>query len=149
MRLAIISDVHGNLTALEAVVSDLKQQKPDLVFHGGDLATAGCNPAEVIDCIQHAGWAGVLGNVRRSGSMRIAIISDVHGNLTALESVMADLRQQKPDIIFHGGDLATAGCNPAEVIDLIADAGWPGVLGNTDEMLWEDSGIRAIEASCA
>ena len=79
--------------------------------------------------------------------MRIAIISDVHGNLTALESVMADLRQQKPDIVFHGGDLATAGCNPAEVIDLIADAGWPGVLGNTDEMLWEDGGIRAIEAS--
>jgi predicted phosphodiesterase len=32
--------------------------------------------------------------------MRIAIISDVHGNLTALEAVMADLRQQKPDIIF-------------------------------------------------
>ncbi len=79
--------------------------------------------------------------------MRIAIISDVHGNLTALEAVMADLRQQKPDIIFHGGDLATAGCNPAEVIDLIADAGWPGVLGNTDEMLWDDSGIRAMEAS--
>ena len=79
--------------------------------------------------------------------MRIAIISDIHGNLTALEAVMADLRQQRPDIIFHGGDLATAGCNPAEVIDLIADAGWPGVVGNTDEMLWDDSGLRAMEAS--
>jgi 3',5'-cyclic AMP phosphodiesterase CpdA len=62
--------------------------------------------------------------------MRIAIISDVHGNLTALEAVMADLRQQRPDIIFQGGDVATAGCNPAEVIDLIADAGWSGVLGS-------------------
>jgi putative phosphoesterase len=81
--------------------------------------------------------------------MRIAIISDVHGNLTALEAVMADLRQQKPDIIFHGGDLATAGCNPAEVIDLIADAGWAGVLGNTDEMLWDDGGLRAMAASAA
>jgi putative phosphoesterase len=81
--------------------------------------------------------------------MRIAIISDVHGNLTALEAVMADLRQQKPDIIFHGGDLATAGCNPAEVIDLIADAGWAGVLGNTDEILWDDSGLRAMAASAA
>ncbi len=79
--------------------------------------------------------------------MRVAIISDVHGNLTALNAVMADLRQQKPDIVFHGGDLVTAGCNPAEVIDLIADAGWPGVLGNTDEMLWDDSGLRAMEAS--
>ncbi len=79
--------------------------------------------------------------------MRIAIISDVHGNLTALEAVTVDLRQQKPDIIFHGGDLATAGCNPAEVIDLIADAGWAGVMGNTDEMLWDDSGLKAMETS--
>jgi len=79
--------------------------------------------------------------------MRIAIISDVHGNLTALDAVVSDLKQQKPDLVFHGGDVATAGCNPAEVIDLIADAGWAGVLGNTDEMLWDDSGIRAIEAS--
>ena len=80
-------------------------------------------------------------------SMRIAIISDIHGNLTALEAVMDDLRRQKPDIVFHGGDLATAGCNPAEVIDSIADAGWPGVMGNTDEMLWDDSGLRVMEAS--
>ena len=79
--------------------------------------------------------------------MRIAIISDVHGNLTALDAVVSDLKQQKPDLVFHGGDVATAGCNPAEVIDLIADAGWAGVLGNTDEMLWDDSGIRAIQAS--
>ena len=79
--------------------------------------------------------------------MRIAIISDVHGNLTALEAVMEDLRRQKPDVVFHGGDLATAGCNPAEVIDLIADAGWAGVMGNTDEMLWDDSGLKAMETS--
>jgi putative phosphoesterase len=79
--------------------------------------------------------------------VRIAIISDVHGNLTALDAVVSDLKQQKPDVVFHGGDLATAGCNPAEVIDCIADAGWTGVLGNTDEMLWDESGIRAMEAS--
>jgi predicted phosphodiesterase len=79
--------------------------------------------------------------------MRVAIISDVHGNFTALEAVMADLLKQKPDITFHGGDLATAGCNPAEVIDAIADAGWSGVLGNTDEMLWDDRGLRAMETS--
>jgi putative phosphoesterase len=79
--------------------------------------------------------------------MRVAIISDVHGNLTALDAVVSDLKQQKPDLVFHGGDLATAGCNPAEVIDCIRDAGWAGVLGNTDEMLWDESGLRAMEAS--
>ncbi len=79
--------------------------------------------------------------------MRIAIISDIHGNLTALDAVLADLRQQKPDVIYHGGDLAFGGCNPAEVIDCIVRQGWKGVLGNTDEMLWETSARAALEAS--
>jgi putative phosphoesterase len=79
--------------------------------------------------------------------MRIAIISDVHGNLTALDAVLADLRQQRPDIVFHGGDLPYGGCNPAEVIDCIAQEGWKGVLGNTDEMLWSDAARPTLEAS--
>lgn len=79
--------------------------------------------------------------------MRIAIISDVHGNLTALDAVVADLRQQKPDIIFHGGDLPYGGSNPAEVIDCIVAEGWRGVLGNTDEILWSDAARTALEAS--
>ena len=68
--------------------------------------------------------------------MRIAIVSDVHGNLAALEAVIADLRQTAPDLVVHGGDLASAGPRPAEVVDTIRDLGWPGVVGNTDEMLW-------------
>ncbi len=79
--------------------------------------------------------------------MRIAIISDVHGNLTALDAVLADLRQQRPDAIYHGGDLPYGGSNPAEVIDCIVREGWKGVLGNTDEMLWDTSARSALEAS--
>jgi putative phosphoesterase len=67
--------------------------------------------------------------------MRIAIVSDIHGNRTAFEAVLADLRQTSPDLTFHGGDLADAGASPAEVVDRIRDLGWPGVTGNTDQML--------------
>jgi predicted phosphodiesterase len=66
--------------------------------------------------------------------MRIAIVSDVHGNLAALEAVLADLRETSPDLILQGGDLADGGSNPAQAVDRIRDLGWPGVLGNTDEM---------------
>jgi len=79
--------------------------------------------------------------------VRIAIISDVHGNLTALDAVLADLRRQRPDLIFHGGDIPYGGCNPAEAIDCILQEGWPGVLGNTDEMLWDTSARAALEGA--
>jgi predicted phosphodiesterase len=67
--------------------------------------------------------------------MRIAIVSDIHGNLTAFEAVLADLRQTSPDLILHGGDLADSGSSPVEIVDRIRDLGWQGVVGNTDEML--------------
>ena len=38
MRLAIVSDIHGNLTALEAVIVEIERRAIDRVIHGGDLA---------------------------------------------------------------------------------------------------------------
>jgi putative phosphoesterase len=70
------------------------------------------------------------------GGMRVAVVSDIHGNLTAFEAVVADLRRQAPDLVVHGGDLALMGPRPAEVIDRVRELGWPGVVGNTDELLW-------------
>ena len=67
--------------------------------------------------------------------MRIAVVSDIHGNRTAFEAVLEDLRQTSPDLILHGGDLADGGSSPVETVDQIRDLGWPGVVGNTDEML--------------
>lgn len=67
--------------------------------------------------------------------MRIAVVSDIHGNRTAFEAVLEDLRQTAPDLILHGGDLADGGSSPVEIVDQIRDLGWPGVMGNTDEML--------------
>jgi predicted phosphodiesterase len=67
--------------------------------------------------------------------MRVAVVSDIHGNLTALEAVLADVREQAPDLVLHGGDLSDSGSSPVEVIDRIRDLGWQGVMGNTDEML--------------
>jgi putative phosphoesterase len=62
MRTAIISDVHGNRRAFEAVLADLRQVGPDVVVHGGDLAYGGAHPAEIIDQVRSLGWAGVRGN---------------------------------------------------------------------------------------
>ena len=77
--------------------------------------------------------------------MRIAIVSDVHGNLTAFDAVLADLRRRGPDLVLHGGDLALMGARPAEVIDRVRELGWPGVMGNTDEVLWRPQEQRRQE----
>ena len=68
--------------------------------------------------------------------MLVAIVSDVHGNLTAFDAVLADIRRRAPDLVLHGGDLALMGAQPAEVVDRVRELGWPGVVGNTDEALW-------------
>jgi putative phosphoesterase len=69
--------------------------------------------------------------------MRVALVSDIHGNLTALEAVVTHLERRAPDLIVHGGDLVLMGPQPAEVVDRIDELGWPGVVGNTDELLWK------------
>lgn len=69
--------------------------------------------------------------------MRVAVITDIHGNLTALEAVIADLEQVAPDLVVQGGDLVAGGHRPVEVLDRVRERGWPGVQGNTDEMLWK------------
>jgi len=73
--------------------------------------------------------------------MRIAIVSDIHGNRTAFEAVLADLRHTSPDLILHGGDLADGGASPVEIVDRIRDLGWQGVVGNTDEMLFRPDSL--------
>lgn len=76
--------------------------------------------------------------------MRIAVVSDIHGNRTAFAAVLADLRQAAPDLVFHGGDLAQGGSHPAEIVDQIRSLGWPGVQGNTDEVLWSLDGLHEL-----
>ncbi|MGA8221208.1 MAG: metallophosphoesterase family protein [Candidatus Acidiferrales bacterium] len=79
--------------------------------------------------------------------MRAAIVSDIHGNPRAFEAVLADLRQVAPDLVVHGGDLAYGGTHPAEIIDQVRSLGWPGVRGNTDEMLWSPESLDEFAAS--
>jgi predicted phosphodiesterase len=68
-------------------------------------------------------------------SLRVAVVSDIHGNRTAFHAVVEDLRQMAPDLVLHAGDLADGGSSPAEIVDQIRDLGWLGVMGNTDQIL--------------
>jgi predicted phosphodiesterase len=65
--------------------------------------------------------------------MRVAIFSDVHGNLPALEAVWADIKAMTPDLILFAGDLCLGGTRPSACIDLLRQENIGAVYGNTDE----------------
>lgn len=66
MKLAILSDIHANLPALEAIVDDLDRWQPDRVIVGGDVINRGPRPRECLDLVLERvrthGWQCVLGN---------------------------------------------------------------------------------------
>ena len=65
--------------------------------------------------------------------MRRALISDIHGNLEALEVVLEDIRSQKVDEIFCLGDVIGYGPNPRECIDRVMEHCQMTLLGNHDQ----------------
>jgi predicted phosphodiesterase len=64
--------------------------------------------------------------------MTIALFSDIHANLPALEAFFADLDSRKPDAIYCLGDLVGYNIWPNEVIDEIRKRGIPTITGNYD-----------------
>jgi len=64
--------------------------------------------------------------------MKLAIFSDVHGNLPALLAVLADIAQESPDAVYHLGDLVGYNPFPNEVVAKVRDLEIPGIIGNYD-----------------
>ncbi len=82
--------------------------------------------------------------------MRLAIMSDVHGNLTALEAVLADIAGQGPfDALGVAGDLCEWGPRPREALARVRELGCPVVQGNTDRnvITTDEAQLRALGKS--
>ncbi len=70
--------------------------------------------------------------------MRVAVITDIHGNLPALEAALAAIEAIGVDEIYCGGDLVGYGPRPNEVCALIEDLGIPTIYGNYDYAIGRD-----------
>lgn len=77
--------------------------------------------------------------------MRIAIVSDIHGNLPAVEAVLADVAAQRPDAVYCLGDLVGYGASPNEVAERIRAERMPTIMGNYDDGV----GFDRDECGCA
>jgi putative phosphoesterase len=66
---------------------------------------------------------------------RIAVLSDVHGNLVALEAVLKEIKKDRPDAVLVAGDLVMNGPDPNGTVDALRSLEADGALivsGNTD-----------------
>lgn len=70
--------------------------------------------------------------------MRVAVISDVHGNAFALEAVLKEIKQASPDLIINLGDQIEGSADPARAAALQAELGALEIRGNNEEKLWPD-----------
>src|SRR5919201_821390 len=71
--------------------------------------------------------------------MRIAIIADTHGNLIALNTVLAEITAERIGQLVCLGDVAGLGPQPREVIARLRALACPVVMGNADEFLLDPS----------
>lgn len=83
--------------------------------------------------------------------MKIAVVSDIHGNLPALEAVLADLRHEAPDMIVNLGDCVSGPLWPEETAAILRQTGWPTVRGNHDRIVVSGAQLAkgSVDGFCA
>lgn len=75
--------------------------------------------------------------------MRLAVLSDIHGNAMAFDAVLADLERHPADRLICLGDAIQAGAQPAEVVARLRALDCPVVMGNADA--WLLSGVETAK----
>ena len=81
--------------------------------------------------------------------MRLAIISDIHGNLPALEAVLADVDASAPDEVWCLGDVVGYGAEPNECAELVAERCTVCLAGNHDLAVLEAIDISTFSPAAA
>ena len=77
--------------------------------------------------------------------MKLAIISDIHGNVSALEAVLQDFKTVQPDRVVCLGDVANFGSQPHETLARLREFDFPTIMGNTDASLLQPRTLEDIE----
>jgi len=77
--------------------------------------------------------------------MTVALFSDIHGNIPALNAVLDEIDRRAPDAVYCLGDLVGYGASPNEVVETIRTRAIPTIMGNYDDGV----GFDREECGCA
>jgi putative phosphoesterase len=111
-KIAIVSDIHGNILALEKVVADIETRQVDCVFNLGDHISGPLYPKETLQFLMKQDWVHILGNHDRqlisqnpqqhglSDSYAFSFLND--SDLDWLRTLPASTMVDKQFFLFHG-----------------------------------------------
>lgn len=151
MRIALVSDIHGNLAALEAVAADIRRRGVERVVNLGDHLSGPLLPRETAQYLMVSGWTHLAGNHERQllaiTPERLGGASDAYAREQLSEAELAWLRGLRPMlrlseeiVLCHGTprsdceyfldsvEGATASmrlAGPAEIAERLADEASP------------------------
>lgn len=144
MKFAVLSDIHGNMFALRAVLADIEKQNVDRILCLGDLAMAGPEPNKVIDFVKTQDWTVIQGN---TDEMIANFSEDLFEKLHANAPIMANaLRQDVKDIteenILYLKNLPMNKCIEAEGVKILLTHGSPR---KNNENIYPNMDIKIVE----
>jgi putative phosphoesterase len=79
--------------------------------------------------------------------MRVAILSDVHANISALEAALADLERRAAKVVLVAGDVIGDGTHPSEVVALLRRRAIPTIRGNVERKVMEVAALHPSEVA--
>lgn len=159
MRIAFVSDIHGNLPALEAVRAELQRDPVDVVVNLGDIVSGPLWPRETAECLMALGWPTIAGNherqVLRLPRARMGA-SDAHA-ADALTPPQLDWLRGLPPALRLDGDVWCVHGTPSSDLQYLMESttpdyghhGSPGIRAATQAELRERIGAgRAALLAC-
>jgi len=153
MRLAILSDIHGNLAALKAVAADLAARGVDEVVNLGDSLSGPLLPLETAHFLMAQGWTHLAGNherqlltlepAARGPSDAYAHSQLTHAELAWLETLHPTARLGPEILLCHG----TPGSDVEPFLDTVEPGGTVRPASRA-EVAWRLGGERATLVAC-
>ena len=150
MRLAVISDIHGNCVALDAVLADVERHPVDGWVCLGDALQGGPQPLEVVERLETLGGPVILGNA--DAFLLDASVGEEEAAGTGREEQLRLVRDWTIDALGPRGVDAIRGFVPTAEIDLGAAGTLLAFHGGPDDynhILWPETPTDELEATFA
>lgn len=90
-------------------------------------------------CLSVRPWVSSADRLSYTMAMKIAALSDIHGNIAALDAVLQDVATRQVDQIVNLGDICSGGLFPRETADRLMPLGLPTIAGNHERQLFDRS----------